>query len=214
MLVAWLDEAGHSLYLSSLLQTIVVSCSTQSLALGIIRLMILLFALGFCGVLKGFIPLVTLILVGTLCPGGVNSPESVGEIKAKTGSRGWGKRRGCRRESDVAGHSMNRIGKFLFGLNNLKHVCHNSDLIQVLQWFGQTMWACVWGGSLSFVPSYYLESPNELWLHFRLIAIRVIQSCGEQLFECIIALSSLLPKSEGYYYCKLTIITCVWFSSN
>ena len=63
MIVAWLDEAGHSLYLFNLLPTIVVSCSTQSLALGVIRLMILLFASGFCSTLKGFVPLATLTLL-------------------------------------------------------------------------------------------------------------------------------------------------------
>lgn len=45
MIVALLDEAGLFLYLFNLLPTVVVSCSPQSLALGIIRLMILLFAL-------------------------------------------------------------------------------------------------------------------------------------------------------------------------
>lgn len=42
VIVACLDESGHLLYLFNLLLTTVVSCSTQSLSLGIIRLMILL----------------------------------------------------------------------------------------------------------------------------------------------------------------------------
>lgn len=55
MIVACLDETGHSLCLFNLLPKI-VSCSTQTLTQGVIRLMIF-FASGFCSTLKGFVPL-------------------------------------------------------------------------------------------------------------------------------------------------------------